>query len=357
MLARSGGHHATKCTIRNYGHCSRYAPQGDAVATGEANAAPADTQAKLAEGAVKGQAAARAAVQARIGGTVIPTGDFNVEVLAFTSGRVEAIVMDAKGELVAEPAKLGLVASLAAKGNGQAKVELAWNALAVRFTGRVGAGVTLVPGPITVDLKAEGKVEVGKLAAFNLAVEASHGGQMVMAGDYSVELVNAGGFVTAYVFDASGKAHAAGDLALDLDAGGASKLKFEWDAPSLSYRAKVSGDLDLNAKPIVLSVSAGGKIALGGLAAFRTDAKAALAAEARAKLAADAKLGAVAKADLKVKVPDVSAQVNATKAAVAKATASIRAPSVNVDINKTVGTSPSGSATAKAKAGFSLGTK
>jgi len=334
---------------------SEVTPQGDAVATGEANAAPADTQAKLAEGAVKGQAAARAAVQARIGGTVIPTGDFNVEVLAFTSGRVEAIVMDAKGELVAEPAKLGLVASLAAKGNGQAKVELAWNALAARFTGRVGAGVTLVPGPIEVNLKAEGKVEVGKLAAFNLAVEASHGGQIVMAGDYSVELVNAGGFVAAYVFDASGKAHAAGDLALELDAGGASKLKFEWDAPSLSYRAKVSGDLDLNAKPIVLSVSAGGKIALGGLAAFRTDAKAALAAEA--KLAADAKLGAVAKADLKVKVPDVSAQVNATKAAVAKATASIRAPSVNVDINKTVGTSPSGSATAKAKAGFSLGTK
>jgi len=131
------------------------------------------------------------------------------------------------------------------------------------------------------------------------------------------------------VFDASGKAHAAGDLALELDAGGASKLKFEWDAPSLSYRAKVSGDLDLNAKSIVLSVSA------------------------------DAKLGAVANADLKVKVPEVSVQVNATKTAVAKATASIRAPSVNVDIKKTanVGPSPSGSATAKAKAGFSLGTK
>ncbi len=337
---------------------SEVKPTGDVVAKGEANAAAsADTQAKLVEAPVKAQAAAQVAVQARIGGTVIPTGNFNVEVLAFTTGRVEAIVMDAKGELVAEPAKLGLVANLAAKGNAQAKVDLGWDALAQRFIGRVGAGVKLVPGPIEVDLKADGKAEVGKLALFNLAVEASHGGQIVVAGDYSVELVAAGGFVTAYVFDASGKAHAAGDLDLALDAGAASKLKFAWDAPSLSYKAKLSGDLDLNAKPIVLSVSAGGKIALGGLAAFRGDAKAALAAEA--KLAADAKLGAAAKADLKLKVPDVSAQVNATKSAAAKAAASIRAPSVNVDVKKSasVGTSPSGTASAKAKVGFSLGTK
>ena len=67
--------------------------------------------------------------------------------------------------------------------------------------------------------------------------------------------------ISAFVFDATGKAHAAGDLDLNLDVGAdaATTLALKWDAPSLSYKATFSGQGDLSLQPIRVALVAAGK--------------------------------------------------------------------------------------------------
>lgn len=304
------------------------------------------------------QATAGATVQARMGGTVIAAGDYAVEVLLHTGGAVEALVMDAKGQLIASPADAKLSLTAAAKGGAQAKVDLKWDPVKACFVGQAGAGVELVPGSVDVSLDLAGKVNAGHLANVSLAVDATHGGRIVMVGDYSVELVSDAGFVQAFVFDASGKAHAAGDLDLKLDIDG-KPVVLAWDAASACYKAKLDAGVSLDAKPITVNLAANGKAFVGALASYKVDldAKAKLAADAKANLGADAKAKLGAAVD--IKAPDVSAQVNAAKSAVANAKASITVPKPKVSASAG-GTAKAGAgATAKAGAGagFSLGTR
>jgi hypothetical protein len=264
--------------------------EGSGKAEGEGK-----TEAKAAagvEGAAKMQAKADAKADAKANVQAdadarADVGDYNVEILAFVDGRIEAVVMDAKGVLVADMSKLAVVATLAAEGEAKAKVDLAWDAELSRFVGKVEAGVQLVPGPVEVAVEVDGKASTGMLAELGLAVQASHGGQVMMAGAYSLEVVATAGFVHVYAFDAAGKAHAEGDLDLDVELGGGGKLDLEWDAPSASYKAEVKGDLDLEGKPIVVEVRADGKLAMAAVASFHASVGAAARADldARAELA------------------------------------------------------------------------
>jgi hypothetical protein len=250
-----------------------------------------------------------AAIEPQIGGTIVAAGDYNVEILAFVDGRIEAVVMDAKGVLVADMSKLAVVVTLAAEGEAKAKVDLAWDAELARFVGKVEAGVQLVPGPVEVAVDVDGKASAGMLAELGLAVQASHGGQVMMAGAYSLEVVATAGFLHVYAFDVAGKAHAEGNLDLDVELDGGGKLDLKWDPPSASYKAEVKGDLDLEAKPIVVKVQAEGKLAMAAVASFH--ASAAVAAKGdldahveveppSAKVDAKARAGASAKGNAKV---------------------------------------------------------
>jgi hypothetical protein len=313
--------------------------------------AKAEAEAEV-DGAAKADADASAEVdvQPRIGGTVVVTGAYRVEILAYVAGRIEAIVMDAKGELVAKPAEVDLSVTLAAEGGAKADVALEWNAPEARFVGEVAADVQLVPGPITVDLKIAGEAHTGMHADFGLAVEASHGGQMLVAGDFAVELVAEGDFVFAYVVDAGAEAHAGGKLDLNLSIGGASDLKLEWNAPEARYEAKVEGGVKLEGKPIVLKVAVGGDVAVAAVSSFHAKAK----AEVVADLDADANLdGNIdGNVDAKVKAPDVSAKAKVGGSASGST-------KVKADVDKEAsakGSASAGggkaSASGKAKAGF-----
>ncbi|HEY3236263.1 MAG TPA: hypothetical protein VGJ84_16215 [Polyangiaceae bacterium] len=321
-----------------------------------------------ARASAEAQGHAAASIKPRIGGTVIATGDHAVEVLVHGDGLVEALVFDAKGELIAEPAKVQLLVAAKTKAGAQTNIAMNWNPAHARFMGRAEAGVELVGGPVQVSLNIDGKARIGGVPKVALAVQASHGGQVVLVGDYAVELVAQGGYVNAFVFDFDGKAHAAGDLDLKLSVGG-KPLVLVWDAPSLSYRAKLDADLNLEAKPIELTVAAGGRAAVGAVASFHADAAAKLAADAKAKLgaAADLRAGADARLNLKapeisVKAPDISGQVKAAERAAAEAKASVQMPSVNVQVNKSASASATGTAKAGAgaktsgKTGVTLGT-
>ena len=283
---------------------------------------------------------ALAAIAPRIGGTIVAVADYRVEILAYVSGRIEALVMDAKGELVADPGKLVLACSFAAKGDARAEVDLKWDAELARFAGQVAAGVELVPGAVELELAVDGKASTGALAELALAAEASHGGQILVAGNYSIELVADAGVLHAYAFDASGKAHAAGDLDLDVDVGGGSKLELVWDAPSASYTAALAADLELAAKPVIVQVKVGADVAIAAVQSFSAKAKVAAASE----LDAAGKLDAHAEAH----APKVSAKARAGGHAGASAKGGVK-----VETKKSASASAKGGA--KASGGIKIG--
>jgi hypothetical protein len=176
---------------------------------------------------------------------------------------------------------------------------------------------------------------------------------VLVAGDYGVELVAQGGEIHAFVFDAHGKAHAQGDLELSLSIDGAPSLKLEWDAPSLSYRAKLAAGLDLSMKPIRVTLVAAGRAHVGAVAGLSADARLHAGASAKADLDAKANLDAKAKADVGAKA-GAGAQAKASLAVPKpKIEVKAKAPTVKAEAS----TKKSAGAKASGKAGFSLGTK
>jgi hypothetical protein len=338
--------------------------EGRAKAGAELAPGPVDVSLEVAGKAHSGKLSVAAVLPApRLGGHLLAAGAFSAEVLASPSGEIRALVSDSAGVDVDGSLAAKLSASLSTKAGARETIALSFDPARACFAGKAKAGVELSPGPLelTVDAKVGGGI--GRLASIGLSVDASHGGQMVAVGDFAVELVAKGGAISAFVVDAAGKAHAAGDLDLKLafGAGAGTELLLKWDAPSASYVGKVDADIDLSLQPLRVSLVAAGKAFAGGLASLSAaakanaklngkldvgakldadvDAKAKLAADAKAKLAADAKakLDQAAKAGASVKVTPPKVEVNANKSASAKAGA--------------------GKAEGKASAGFSFGTK
>ncbi len=330
-------------------------------AGGAAGSASGEAAATASVGA---SAAVKASVTPRLGGNVVAVGDFFVEVALHRSGLVLALVFDQAGKLVNDGVKLSVNAK--AKGGANAKVELAFDPPRACFHGQADAGVELESGPLEVALEVGGKAEAkGNLALAVALPEPKFGGAVVAAGDFAVELVAKGPEIQAFVFDASGKAHAAGDLDLNVALGADAKtnLKLVWDPPSLSYKARASADLDLALEPIRLELKAAGKAFVGAVASIKAtadlNAKADVKAKLDADLDADAKAKLAADARLKVPSPDLKAK--------AAAAVKVEPPKVNVDVNKSASASAKAGGDAKAGAkagagakiggGFSIGTK
>lgn len=333
-------------TAANVEGAAKSKVEGEAGAKATAKA-EAEGEADIeADAEVEAEADVDVDIQPRIGGTVVAAGDYNVELLAFVDGRIEAIVMDAKGELVADMSALAIAATLAAEGDANAKVELAWDAGMQRFVGVVRGGVQLVPGEAKVEVTADGEANVGMLAQLGLAVQAGHGGQVMVAGDHSIEIAASAGFVHAYVFDMAGKAHAAGDIDIEMQVDGGAAIDLQWDPPSASYKAEWKGDLDLEAKPVVVKVEVAGAAAMAAVASFHASAAVATRGELDAKVEVrppKAKIDASAKSNASAKG---GAKVETKKSASAGGKASAKAGGGSAKAGV------SGKAKAKASFGF-----
>jgi hypothetical protein len=265
-----------------------------------------------------------------IGGTLVAAGKYGVELAAHADGSLEALVHDAAGARLTADAKLDLAL------NGQAgtpAIRFTWDAPRALFVARADAAAKLAMAPVTIGIDGSAVAQLPKLA---LSVEAKHGGHVIVAGDYSVELVAKGGAVSAFVFDATGAASAKADLDLALQVGGGAFVKLVWDPPSLSYRADLREQFDFEASSITLALKADGKVFVGARApSLKVDAKVA------AKAALDAK------ANVNVKAPSL------------KAAADVKVPKVDVHKSASASAGANGNtgASAKAQAGFSLGTR
>ena len=349
--------------------------------TGEKSA-----DAKLAEKAEaeapRGEASATLDAKAtlpapRIGGTVTLVGDAAVEVVVHRSGLVEAVVHGEKDVDLSPKAKLGVTAST--KSGGRESITLGFLPAHACLEGKASAGVELASGPVDLSLELDGRKAEAR-ADFVVALEPPRfGGHVLALGNHSVELVSKGKELSAFVLDANGKAVADANLDLKLHAStqGGPGLALVWDANSASYRADVGADL--SAEPLFVTLAHGGKRFVAGLASPRAamdlSAKraASLDATASAKVGAKAEVKAPALgAKVDVAAPKVSAGALAKAGAATKAAAGatagaklevtapkiqVQAPKVDVSVKKSVTGGAKAGGSAKASAGFSLGTK
>ncbi|HYQ27282.1 MAG TPA: hypothetical protein VER04_08680 [Polyangiaceae bacterium] len=296
----------------------------------------------------------------KVGGHVLAAGDFSAEILAHRGGEVQAFVRDSAGAEVKANASASFLVRCRAKGGGTEEVVLRFDAPHSCFAGKAKAGVELEPGPLEFVVDAKVGAGIGGLERIALTVDASHGGQLVTVGDYSLELVAKGGELKAFAFDASGKVQTAGDLdvKLDVGAGSASKLALAWDAPCLCYKANLAGNLNLALQPIRVSLVAGGKAFFGAVASLQAAAKANLnidtKLDATANVDANAKPAAQASAKLD---PKLDAKASASAAKGASATVKVTPPKVSVTSNSGATSGAKAGGGAKASAGFSFGTK
>lgn len=296
----------------------------------------------------------------KVGGHVLAAGAFSAEVLAHRGGELQAFVRDSAGAEVRGNASARFLVRCRAKGGATEEVALHFDTSHSCFAGKAKAGVELEPGPLEFVVDAKVGAGIGGLESIALTVDASHGGQLVTVGDYSVELVAKGSELEAFAFDALGKVQTAGDLdvKLDVGAGTASKLALVWSAPCLCYKANLAGNLDLSLQPIRVSLVAGGKAFFGSVASLQAAAKAALKADARldatSNVDADAKLAAQASAKVD---PKLDAKASASAAKGASAAVKVTPPKVSVSSNSGANAGAKAGGGAKASAGFSFGTK
>jgi hypothetical protein len=298
----------------------------------------------------------------RLGGSMLAAGAYSAELFAKSDGEIDAFVKDSAGAAVNADAGAAFKVVASAKGGAREEIGLHFDAARACFTGKAKAGVELAPGPLELVVDAKVGAGVGRLESVALQVEAAHGGQVVAVGDFSVELVAKGKQLSAFVFDASGKAHAAGDLDLKLDvgAGAGSALALKWDAPSASYVGTVAANIDLSLQPLRVSLIAAGRAFAGAVASL--DAAAKIRGKAAAKLDTTAKLDASAKlgGDTKLAAGAKAKLDESAKASVSKgASASLKVTPPKVDVKQSAGAGASAKAGggAKASGGISIGLK
>lgn len=257
--------------------------------------APIELELSLAGGA-----SAKATLEApvllsgpRMSGALVAAGKYSVELAVDANGKIQALLRDAAGELVDGKQKLELKI-------GVVTVALAWDG-AAKFVGQAEAGVDFAAGPISILI--DGNV-AAKLPRLAIRAEAKHEGRLVAVGGYTLELVAEAGALIAYVFDVKGAAHAAGDLDISIQVGGAVH-KLAWDALTLVYRVAFDGDIEAELTAVV---KAGAEVYVG-VSPPTVKARADIDLDAEPEVDVDAK--AKAKVEATVPTPHVKAEAGA----------------------------------------------
>jgi len=282
-----------------------------------------------------------------------------------SDGEILAFVRDARGAALHAAAGLELVASVHVAAGANESVKLAFDPVRKCFAGH--AKGELSPGPIELSIHGQSGIALGRLERIALRVEPAHAGQVLVAGDYSLELVASGKELRVFAFDAAGKALANAEASLQLKFGALAptNVALKWDPASLSFRGDFDGSAGFRTQPIRLALGIGGRVFEAAAASLQTLASAHLDGpklsadgklDARADLGASAKLGAGAQ----LKAPEAKASLSANAAKTASADAAIKVTPPKVSVTKSAsasaGTTNSG-AKAKASAGFSFGMK
>jgi hypothetical protein len=328
--------------------------------------APATTASTEVTGAAKTEVASATTIDAklsigqpRIGGSVTKVGEHFVEVVVHRTGAVEAIVTDSLGTELHANVKLGITVS--ARGGARESIALAFSAPRARFTGQASAGVELGSAPVDVALDIGGKKAEGRLELCVALERPRFGGHLLSVGSFAAEVsFQPNGMVQALLIDANGAQVTAGvelEASVRTLAGASERIALSFDAALARFTGRAAASVQLAPGPLSLTLKAGGKAFVGGLAnaAFNADlgANTSAKAELGAKADLDAPKGTAVKAGA-----GAGAKVQAAaKAAVVAPKVNIQAPKVDISVKKTATAVAKPGASAKASAGFSFGTK
>ncbi len=315
-------------------------------------------QGKTAEGTL---AMAPLVTGPRFGGRLLVVGELGAEVLATSNGNLALHLWDVKLEPVTAGAKVEALYKIGA--GAVETVALHWEEPVARFEGKANLSGALAPIDLELRVDQGGRVSAGGMAGLVLNGDAHHGGVVLAVGDYSAEVVAGAGLVQAFVMDASGKAHASGDLGVTLELAGMRNFDLKWDAPSASYQAKLG--VDLSQRPFKLLVESGGRAYVGGVARLKALAAAELSAKGKVEADTAGQAQAKAAAGLNIEPPsikvtppklaaDAKASVGTGSGAKADAKADVKAPSINVT-PPSVKAGAAASAKAGTQGGFKLG--
>ena len=199
----------------------------------------------------------------RMGGTLVPTsdGELFVEVIPEVDGKVSALVLDADGEVQEGGANVQVQVS--AEGGGLRPVDLQWDAVAGRYVGQAGADVAIASGPMAVSVSREGEAPaVGRVEMVATAPTPAHGGRVVVAGDYSAEVVPHGdGSIHAYVDGPQVGPQAATTVQVEVngDDGELHPVILEYDREQQHYVGQLSADVSVAPGPMGFTVVADGR--------------------------------------------------------------------------------------------------
>jgi len=237
-----------------------------AACGGNEEETPADDDAPQATNAVTADPAqaarALAQVLARIGGTVITAGDYFVEVVPQRDGKVEALVSDASGTVVE-----GSELTVQVKGDdGESyPVRLRWDAEAGRYVGEVEANVELADGQVEVAVEKDGETSRGRADKLAVAPVPTHGGTVLVAGDYVAEVkpsMEEPGKVLAYVQGPDGPlaGRAGANVTVEVQGsdGTPHELEMTWSPEAAVYVGALDGDVTVATGPMALDVAVQG---------------------------------------------------------------------------------------------------
>lgn len=177
-------------------------------------------------------------VMGKIGGTVVRSDQFFVEVLPHRDGLVQALVLNAEGEVVPDAGALQV--TVAAADGSPKNVTLEWDPIERRYIGEVDDDLA-ASGAVSVSVTADGATHTGSVAKLVTAPEsAAHGGTVVVAGEYSAEVLGKpDGSVVAYVNGPEGPVQADADLnlkvSLDADDGESHEVILAWNPEVQAY--------------------------------------------------------------------------------------------------------------------------
>lgn len=287
-----------------------------------------------------------------LGGSVLVAGSHSAEVFVRPGGEVFAFVSDRTGVGVEGDGNVDVTARVRTAAGATEDVSLVFEPPRGCFAGKAKA--ELGAGPIELGVSPKGAVslETGRLEKVALLADASHGGAVLVAGDYSAEVVldAKAKSLLAFVADASGKASTDAnlDVKVSFGADAGMNVSLKWDAKKLCYHEELSAEAGLDARPIRVEIGAASAAFVGAAASFRSVVDARL--KAAAKLDTDAKLEGSAKLDANAKGA-AKANVKAdVKPPAANAKVAIAAPKVNVDEKASAGAKAGAKAGGGAKA-------
>jgi hypothetical protein len=149
---------------------ARFHGRCEAKGKGQVELAPGPVELSLDVGGKVSTATLSDAVvlqEPKLGGQLVVVGSYGVELLVKADGEVLAFVRDRAGAEVKADAGLDLNVMASTKGRMEA-IALRFDAVRGCFAGRAGAGVELAGGPLELSLKTGGKLAVGRLEKVSL---------------------------------------------------------------------------------------------------------------------------------------------------------------------------------------------